>query len=83
MPIFIPQTELDIAIAESRKADGILDEIPPGCFTVPEIQKKLECGHCMAMRWAKRNGTFIGIFGPRRTKVFRLNKQRANRRRSK
>lgn len=81
MPIFIPQTELDIAIAETRKADGILDEMPVGGFTLADVMKRM--GRQQARLWVERNGTYIGLFGPKGAKVYRLNKQRVSRRKSK
>lgn len=82
MPIFIPQSALDKAIVEDKKARGVIDEIPINGFSARNIQELLNTGISAAKEWCKKHGKFVGVFGPNRTKIYVL-KQRPRRKESK
>jgi len=71
MPIHIPQSALDKALAEDKKRRGILDEVPCDCFTIQEI---IDRGHrrWWAQSWIKKYAVAVGICGSKGLKVYRL-----------
>jgi hypothetical protein len=69
MAILVPQSALDKAIAEDKKLRGILDAIPPDCFTIIDLVAKGMVRRT-ARDWAIRNAVRVGTIGVRA--VYRL-----------
>ena len=72
MPIIVPLSFLDKAIAISRKQEGFLQEIPPDSFTCQDVIDRLGSRN-IAQAWLKKNAVLLGRFGKRN--FYRLKRQ--------
>lgn len=79
MPIVVPQTVLDEALAADKKRRGILDIIPADCFTIKDLIARGMNRGC-ARAFLERHAIKLGRFG--NADVYRL-KENSNGRRNR
>jgi hypothetical protein len=76
MPILVPQSALDKALAEDKKRRGILDAMPDGGFTHADLEQR-GMSYEQARLWTKKNAIRVGMLD--RNIVYKLRDKNARR----